>query len=614
MPRFFFGSLRSRAIFLVLLAILPLLALTFYSYMEQRDRALAEVQRDELVTARNLATTLESLIGNTRQLLETLARSPQVRRHDREGCEALFAKLLEQSPHYALIGAADLEGRMFASAPPAPDSVSIADRLWFRKAIETRAFAVGETLLGRISGKYNLTLSYPILDDLGRLQGVVVAGLDLQWLGNLLARSDMPASTALVLADTTGKVLFRYPDPLKYTGRMMPDPVIKAMTSQDEGVLETVGLPGDLRLFGFRRLSPPWQEMRLAIGLPKDLALVKVNRDLWRNLFWLAAVALLALAAARFGGTIFIIQPVAKLLEVTRSLTGGDLTARTVAPYRPGELGMLAQAFDQMADSIQERDARLQQAARELAQRVRELDLRTAELEASNHELESFSYSVSHDLRAPLRGIAGFSRILLEDYADQLDEEGKRYLNIIQGDVRKMGKLIDDLLALSRFGRREMRVAAFEMENLARAVFKDLQELEPGRDLQIQIKPMPAARGDRDMIRQVLVNLLANAVKFTRTKETAVIEVSGWSAEAETVYCVRDNGVGFEMEYAGKLFGVFQRLHSEDKFEGTGVGLAIVHRIIQRHGGRVWGEGKVDGGATFCFTLPQEPLEAKADS
>jgi light-regulated signal transduction histidine kinase (bacteriophytochrome) len=116
------------------------------------------------------------------------------------------------------------------------------------------------------------------------------------------------------------------------------------------------------------------------------------------------------------------------------------------------------------------------------------------------------------------------------------------------------------------------------------------------------------------MIRQVLVNLLANAVKFTRTKETAVIEVNGWSAEAENIYCVRDNGVGFEMEYAGKLFGVFQRLHSEDKFEGTGVGLAIVHRIIQRHGGRVWGEGKVDGGATFCFTLPQEPLEAKADS
>jgi light-regulated signal transduction histidine kinase (bacteriophytochrome) len=177
-----------------------------------------------------------------------------------------------------------------------------------------------------------------------------------------------------------------------------------------------------------------------------------------------------------------------------------------------------------------------------------------------------------------------------------------------------MGKLIDDLLALSRLGRKVMRVVDFDLETLARAVFADLEKLEPGRNLQIHFKPMPPARGDRDMIRQVLVNLLGNAVKFTRPRETAEIEISGQSAETENVYCVRDNGVGFEMAYVEKLFGVFQRLHSEDQFEGTGVGLALVQRIVQRHGGRVWAEGKVEAGATFCFTLPKEGLEELADS
>jgi signal transduction histidine kinase len=613
MPHFSLSSLRSRAIALVLLAIVPVLALTLYSYVEQRHRAVREVQRDELVTVRNLATILEVLIRDTQQHLKTLVQLPQVQRLDRDACNALLAKLLEESPHYAVLGGADPEGRVFASAPAARGPVNVADRLWFRKVFQTRTFFVGEPLLGRVSGKYSFNMSYPIQDDLGRFQGAVVIAVDLNWLGGLLARSDLPASAALVLTDGTRKVLFRHPEPLKYIGKMLPDILIKAMTTGDEGVAEGLGLPGDERLFAFVRLSPPWQDMCLAIGLPRDPALAKVNRDLQRNLLWLGLVGLLAMTAAWYGSGVFIVWPVRRLRSVIERLAEGDLTGRAGPDYTAGELGYLAHAFDQMADSIQERDARLKEAARELAQRVRDLNLRTAQLEEANKELEAFSYSVSHDLRAPLRGIAGFSRILLEDYAGRLDADGKRFLNIIQSDTQKMGKLIDDLLALSRFGRREMRFGAFQMEGLVRAVSKDLRELDPGRNLEIQIKPMPTAQGDRDMVRQVLMNLLANAIKFTRTRETAEIEVSGWNTETENVYCVRDNGVGFEMEYGDKLFGVFQRLHSEDQFEGTGVGLAIVQRIIQRHGGRVWAEATVGAGATFYFTLPKENLEAKTD-
>lgn len=240
-----------------------------------------------------------------------------------------------------------------------------------------------------------------------------------------------------------------------------------------------------------------------------------------------------------------------------------------------------------------------------LEQTVRE---RTAQLEASNKELEAFSYSVSHDLRSPLRAIDGFSRMLLDDYADRLDAEGSRRLNVIRDSTRKMGQLIDDLLAFSRMGRREMAQSDIDMTGLARAVCEELRAAAPERMLQFTVNTLPPARGDWSMIRQVFTNLLSNAVKFTKPRETAIVEVGGRAEEGENVYYVRDNGVGFDMQYVNKLFGVFMRLHSAGEFEGTGVGLALVQRIIHRHGGRVWAEGKVGEGATFYFTLPHEAV------
>jgi PAS domain S-box-containing protein len=242
----------------------------------------------------------------------------------------------------------------------------------------------------------------------------------------------------------------------------------------------------------------------------------------------------------------------------------------------------------------------------ELEQRVRD---RTVQLEATNKELEAFSYSVSHDLRAPLRAIDGFSRLMLEDYAEKLDDEGKRYLGVIRDNTHKMGQLIDDLLTLSRLGRKEINVSNIDMARLAKAVFNETKLDAPERKVKCTIKKLPDACGDQAMIRQVFANLLSNAIKFTKPTDVAIIEIGCSNGENENVYCVKDNGVGFDMQYADKLFGVFQRLHSSEEFEGTGVGLALVQRIIFRHGGRVWAEGKVNGGACFYFTLPRERKE-----
>ena len=233
---------------------------------------------------------------------------------------------------------------------------------------------------------------------------------------------------------------------------------------------------------------------------------------------------------------------------------------------------------------------------------------RTTQLEAANRELEAFAYSVSHDLRAPLRAIDGYTRILIEDYEASLDAEGKRVCGVVQDEARRMGELIDDLLALSRLGRAEMQISKINMETLAHTVFQELTTPEDRERIDFHVSPLPSAQGDSNLIHQVWTNLLSNAIKFSSKRPRAIIQVTANQTAEEVIYAVNDNGAGFEMQYADKLFGVFQRLHSEREFPGTGVGLATAKRIIHRHDGRVWGESQGSQGATFYFSLPKKGI------
>jgi PAS domain S-box-containing protein len=286
-------------------------------------------------------------------------------------------------------------------------------------------------------------------------------------------------------------------------------------------------------------------------------------------------------------------------LPVVRALRGETVQVADVEIHRPDRVVPL----EVWAAPVRDAAGTISYAIAAFGD-MTERERQRRELEALNKELETFSYSVSHDLRSPLRAIDGFSRMLLEDYGSTLDAEGRRLLDVVRSSTQRMGRLIDDLLAFSKFSRREMYLGPVDMAALARGAIEDLRQAGGDGRGSVTIGELPAARGDTSLLRQVWANLLGNAVKYSRAASSPQVDVSAEQRGSMIEYRVRDNGVGFDMAYAGKLFGVFQRLHKAEEFEGTGVGLATVQRIVHRHGGRVWAESQVGQGATFYFTLP----------
>ena len=331
----------------------------------------------------------------------------------------------------------------------------------------------------------------------------------------------------------------------------------------------------------------PWI---IAIEMPRAVVLRPARRFLWRSIAIATAVLLIG-AAIGWLTTRRITTPLRKVTEAAEAVADSRPHVQ-VTIDREDEIGRLADSFNTMATKV------------ELARMDLELqvELRTSELRAANRELEAFSYSVSHDLRAPLRAIAGFVQILDEEHRDRLDDQGRHYLERVKVNAQRMGELIDDLLAFSRIGRTTMVRQTVDLTKIATTIAQDLITAS-GRNIELKVSALHPCYGEGALINQVFVNLISNAIKFTAKVAHPVITI-GCTSNGVNTYFVRDNGVGFDERYAEKLFGVFQRLHRSDEYEGTGVGLAIVHRIVTRHGGRVWAEGKPNEGATFYFTLP----------
>lgn len=744
-------SIRTRLMVMVLVAVLPALGIILYTGVEMQRDALRDAKRNALATVHQEALSLESSVKGTRSMLTTLVEIPEVQTRNVQLCNRIFRSIVERNPNYTSLLAFGTDGLAFAASRPSPTTISAVDRKYFRDAMASKSFSVGEYNVSRATGKPIINYAIPVLTPSGEVSAILQAGYELDRFSELLRKQEWAEGVHLVVTDHQGTVLFQSgsggntvgrPDAPQLFGKMKESP-------QDEDTFFSTDETGAKGFHAFKRLrlSPdaePYFYVRA--GFSEELIVAESNRLLLRNfLLMVAAGAVAMLLGAKFVHR--VTRPVQLLVETSSRLAAGSYDVELPeSTYR--EIGRLNDHFQAMALAVRDRERQLQDRNEEMAAVEEELrqqvdeyvnsqdqllaeknkletiftcmgdglsiqDLeyhvlfqndthrrmvgdadgglcyelyekrgticdgcpvqlaygdgqvhqvlrtvpmadgdhyfeitasplrdgngtvvagielvrditdrkrveaeisrlnselekrvgeRTLQLETANRELESFCYSVSHDLRAPLRHMSGFSKILTEDFGDQVPLEAQRYLTKIYDASDRMGILIDDLLELSRFSRQEMHWEAVNLSALAQAIFQELRESSPERQVHCTIAEDVTVTGDPRLLRLVLQNLMGNAWKYSSGEVCAEIVFGTEARDGETVIFVRDNGVGFDMAYVHKLFTPFQRLHGVE-FEGTGVGLASVKRIILRHGGRIWAEGAVGEGAKFSFTI-----------
>lgn len=497
---------------------------------------------------------------------------------------------------------------------------------YFQHPMETGLSFVSPIRFDDVDGTPSLVFSSPVWDGKGNKLGVLRVRYDarvLQWLVSGVAHVDphglyivlVDDETYLRLATTRGvDLLYKTYAPvedldvkrLQQEYRLPPGSTEDLSTQQPDVVqyLKESEQEATQQLF-FTASSTAMnkgKDFSTAVHLQEAGWMVIARRSQQdvlapiesqrRTSIILASLAAALVAVLAIGVAQVLVGPIARLTAVAERITAGDLKARA-EPESPDEIGHLAIKFNEMT-------SQLQSTLETMEQHIQE---RTAELEAANRELEAFTYSASHDLRAPLRSIDGYSRLLQEDYSGKMDEEGKTYLDNIHRATQRMSDLIDALLNLSRLSRTELTWTRVDLSRLAWNSLEDLRHLEPEREIEMVVQPGLVVQGDPRLLYAMLDNLLRNAWKFTRNAPQPRIEFGAQPWEGTLAYYVSDNGAGFDMKYAYRLFGAFQRLHRPDEFEGTGIGLATVQRIVRRHNGQVWARGEIGNGATFYFTL-----------
>jgi signal transduction histidine kinase len=609
------GLLRTRLLLIALLVLIPVYALGLHGFLQQRRIEQANVQEGVIATAKLAAATQKYFIEKTRQLLATLTLKRfnfLVLGTDRPFCEGNFANLKLLSPDYVNFGLIERDGMMFCNALQTNRAVILADRSYFQQVSQQHRFSIGVLQPDPLVREPCLNFGYPVTDTNGGFERVIFASLKLSRLSDALAEIPLPAGGISLVLDSGGNILAASPDSerKKWAGKnLFSTPFVQKALEKKEGAFEDLGLDGISRIYAISPVSDGYSpRLRAVVGVPREASLAHANGALIFNLIVMGIFAALALGVGWTLGQRLFLQPIQAVVSAANRLSQGDLSARTGINRGAGELDQLAQAFDSMAGSLELRQKELEKAAVEIKQMNSDLEQRvkerTARLEILNEELDAFSYTVSHDLRAPLRHLDAYAQILWDEAGPALDESARKHLTRIMRAGKRMSALVEDLLGFARMRRQHLSETDVDFNVLVRDIIAETPA-EPGRRIEWIVSTLPKARGDAAMLYQVWANLISNAVKYTRRQETPRIEI-GWreAPGGEWIFFVRDNGAGFDMKYYHKLFGVFHRLHDESEFEGTGIGLANVRRIVQRHSGRAWAEGEVGRGAVFYFSLP----------
>jgi signal transduction histidine kinase len=637
------ARIRVRLVLLVLLAVFPALAVVIYTAVEQRREGLEHARNETLRLVRTAANNHDQSIESAQQLLLTLAQMPAIQNRDSNTLRALFADLVALHELYANFGVLNPDGTPAVVLYPLNSSIEITNREFFRAALERGTFSPPDYQVEWTTRRAALVIGYPLVSNRARAANgspaILFAAVDLNWLYRMHSQALLPPGSSITVSDPQRVTILRFPDPeSRFIGEQLA-PSRRRGSRPPERTSISRGRDGVLRLYAFAPLGRTEdRSASIAVGIPVAQAHAAANLALRRNLAALSVATLLALAAAWLGGEFFILRRLRRLVSTTERLTHGDLSARTGVERGDGELHQLARAFDQMAESLQQRvvereraEANLRTLNQHLEQRVA---ARTLELKRSNEELEQFAYVASHDLQEPLRMVTNYLQLLENRYKTNLDPKAQDFITIAVDGAVRMHQLIGDLLTYSRVGTAAKPLAPTNTSDVLKNSLLNLKVAIEESNARITSDALPTVMGDPVQLTQLFQNLIGNALKF-RSDKPPEIQISAKlnaatcpvpasktggasSVEPENVepsqwqFSVRDNGIGIPAKDFERIFLIFQRLHTREKYPGTGIGLALCKKIVERHGGRIWVESEPGQGTTFHFTLQGAPTPAAA--
>jgi signal transduction histidine kinase len=605
MPKWF-SSLRVRLVLLVLLAALPALALTIYSGREQRRLAEENVEKEILRLSEMATIHQETFIENTRIFLVALSHMSAVRSPDLTECQDLFAHLFtEHYPQFASFYVADLNANVVCNAPGThvPDRLSECEH--YAMMVASQDYVVSNYHLCHATGEAIMAMGYPIYDFNENFYRVINISIDLSWLNQLASQADLPAGSTLAVFDYEGNYLTHYPEPEKWTGkRLSENSPLYPLFSQGKGIRVAPDADGIERVYATTPMESVRGNVTVIMGVPTAIAYAEANRITTRNLIFLISATLLAAVAAYLLAEFLVMRQTRELLQTTQQLAEGNLSARTNILSEGGELGQLARSFDKMANTLQQREQERQQAESAMREYA-------TELERSNRELQDFANIASHDMQEPLRKILTFSELLRQRYDGSIDDRGRDYLVRMEHSAERLHDLINEMLAYSRIATKAQPFEQVNLNEITKRVLNDLELQIEETGASIEASALPSLEADPTQMYQLIQNLVSNALKFQPADNQPVIKISA-SQKPESLpgtngiisLSVSDNGIGFDEKYLDRIFQPFQRLHGSEKYDGTGMGLAICRKIIERHGGSITARSKAGQGSTFIVDLP----------
>ena len=583
--RFLNLSIRTQLIMLAVLLTLPALGIIVYSGLKGRTEDYLSAVIESQRLADNLAAKQEILTNEAKLLCTVLAGLPEVKNRNAEKIQSILADIHKQSPQYGNILIADAEGYVWASAIPVPSTV--IDRRYFKSAQQKKQFSSGEFVTSKSLNKPTIHMAYPLLDgEHNKFNGAIIVAFDLDIMRTILERAQSSHDTNYVFTDHNGIIVNRGKEADALLGKSIPSDTLKKMEDgPDKDTFEFMRRDGDNRITTYRKLWLPGEQkpyMYVRAGISKKEVLTKSNNALLTNISTLLFFVVLSFLAAFIIGKRSIVDRISILKQASQRLASGDLDIKVSNQISGGELGSFAETFDAMAHQLGGREKSLQEA---------------------NRELEAFNYTLSHDLRSYLTRINLAGESLQEIEGERVGGEGKYFLQVILDSSQRMDQLIATMLTLAHISQQELQRRGVNLSALAEHICGELVKTEPDRALHFDIAPGLHVTGDLNLLQVVMENLLGNACKYTKGKAEAHISLSAKQQDGRLVFAIADNGAGFDMTEAEKLFRPFQRLSNARSFPGFGIGLTTVERIIKRHGGEIWAEAIPGEGATFYFTV-----------